>query len=387
MRLFTSNIIPMSRSRVVLLGATGSIGRQACDVIRQYPQHFELVGAVAKQDVAGIKRLGSEFGITSIAVEGDAPGSGIATGADAVSEIAAMECDVVCVAIPGAAALAPALAAIDAGRSVALASKEVLVAAGDLVAERMRQSGAQLVPVDSEHSAIWQCLRGEDRASVARIVLTASGGPFRSWPLEEIKNATPEQALRHPNWEMGPKVTIDSATMMNKGLEIIEAHYLFDLPYDQIGVVVHPSSSVHSMVEFVDGATMAQLGRSDMHIPIALALAGGKRLPGVGAPLSLDAGATLEFEAVDDGRFPAVALARRCGQAGGTIPAVMNAANEIAVTAFLEGKIKFGEIVRIVTSVVDEAPALADLSLETITAADGWARQRAEQAMTEVAGQ
>jgi len=366
-----------------LLGATGSIGRQACDIIRQYPRHFELVGAVAKQDVAGIKSVGSEFGITHIAVDRAEPGSGIATGSDAICEIAAMECDVVCVAIPGAAALAPALAAIDAGRDVALASKEVLVAAGDLVAERMRKSGAQLVPVDSEHSAVWQCLRGEDRSSVARIVLTASGGPFRTWQMEAIEDATPEQALRHPNWDMGPKVTIDSATMMNKGLEIIEAHYLFDLPYDQIDVLVHPSSSVHSMVEFVDGATMAQLGRSDMHIPIALALAGGRRLPGAGEPLSLDAGATLEFQAVDDRRFPAVALARRCGQAGGTIPAVMNAANEIAVNAFLEGKIKFGDIVPIVELVVDEASEQVELSLETITAADGWARERAERAVAE----
>jgi 1-deoxy-D-xylulose-5-phosphate reductoisomerase len=374
----------MSRRRVVLLGATGSIGRQACDVVRRYPERFELVGAVSKQDVSGLKSLGSEFGITSIAAENAPPGGAIATGIDAICEIAAMECDVVCVAIPGAAALLPALAAIDAGRDVALASKEVLVAAGDLVAARVSKSGARLLPVDSEHSAIWQCLRGEDRESIARIILTASGGPFRTWPAEEIRDATVEQALRHPNWEMGPKVTIDSATMLNKGLEIIEAHYLFDLPYEQIDVVVHPSSKVHSMVEFTDGATMAQLGRSDMHIPIALALAGGLRLPGVGPALSIDTSSTLEFEALDDSRFPAVALARRCGQAGGTIPAVMNAANEIAVNAFLDGQIKFGEIIPIIRNVVDDAPNETVLTLEAVFESDRWAREQTHQAVKAV---
>jgi 1-deoxy-D-xylulose-5-phosphate reductoisomerase len=373
-----------SRRRVVLLGATGSIGRQACDVIRRFADSFALVGAVSHHDAAGLQELQTEFGVTAVAVA-EGGGGGVESGAEAIAGIASMECDVVCVAIPGAAALAPALAAIDAGRDVALASKEVLVAAGDLVADRARQTGSHLIPVDSEHSAIWQCLRGEERETVSRIILTASGGPFRSWSPEAIAAATPAQALRHPNWDMGPKVTVDSATMMNKGLEIIEAHYLFDLAYDQIDVVVHPSSSVHSMVEFDDGATMAQLGCPDMRVPIALALSGGRRLPGVAPPLPVDGGMTLEFEPVDQERFPAVALARRCGQAGATIPAVMNAANEIAVKAFLDEQIKFGEIVEIVTEVVEDAEPAAELSLQTIMAADGWARDRARRAVHGVA--
>ncbi len=366
---------------MVLLGATGSIGRQACDVIGRHPERFELVGAVAGRDAAALRVVADRFGVARVALVQPDAGSaapGMSVGLDAACEIAAMDCDVVCVAITGAAALRPALAALDAGRLVAVATKEVLVMAGDLVRESATRSGARVIPVDSEHSALWQCLRGEDRAAVRRLVLTASGGPFLSRALETLGSVTPGEALAHPTWRMGPKVTINSATMMNKGLEVIEAHHLFDVDYASIDVAIHPDSLVHSYVEFCDGAVVAQLGVPDMRVPISLALSDGERLPDVGPRLDLTAAPQLRFAAVDPARFPAVDLARSAGVRGGLAPCVLNAANEVAVAAFLDGRCRFDEIVPLVADTIQAAPATGSTpSLAAILDADEWARRYA----------
>ncbi len=370
--------LPTSRRRVVLLGATGSIGRQACDVIARFPERFELVGAVAGSDAAALGAIATRFGVARTALvraeAGAALSPGCATGMDAACEIAAMEADVVCVAITGAAAIRPTLAAIDAGATVATATKEVLVMAGELVKARAAAAGARIIPIDSEHSALWQCLRGEDTASVSRLVLTASGGPFLRRPLDTFASITPAEALAHPTWNMGPKVTIDSATMMNKGLEVIEAHFLFDTPYASIDVAIHPTSIVHSWVEFQDGAVVAQMGVPDMRVPIALALADGERLPGVGPPLDLRDVSPLEFLPVDGARFPAVALARSTGERGGLAPCVFNAANEEAVMAFTAGQCRFDEIVPLVSDALAAFHDDGASSLDGVLAADAWAR-------------
>jgi 1-deoxy-D-xylulose-5-phosphate reductoisomerase len=367
------------RRRVVLLGATGSIGRQCCDVIGRFPDRFELIGVASGSDVTGLTEVVERFGVRRAVVVSPPPErslpAGMTAGLDAACELAAMDCDVVCVAIPGAAALRPTLAALDAGRTVATATKEVLVMAGELVKARAAGAGARILPVDSEHSALWQCLRGERPESVRRLVLTASGGPFRERDPSTFAAITVAEALRHPTWTMGPKVTIDSATMMNKGLEIIEAHFLFDVAYRDIGVVIHPRSIVHSFVEFVDGAVIAQLGVPDMRVPIALAIADGERLPGIAPQVQLTDGAALEFFDVDDARFPAVALARSAGERGGISPAVLNAANEVAVAAFLDHRIGYDAIVRLVADTVSAAPGVASPSLDDILEADAWARQ------------
>jgi 1-deoxy-D-xylulose-5-phosphate reductoisomerase len=300
---------------------------------------------------------------------------------DAACEVAALPADVVCVAITGAAALRPTLAALDAGTTVATATKEVLVMAGEVVRARSLRSGARIVPIDSEHSALWQCLRGEDPASVSRLILTASGGPFRERDPATFAAITPEEALRHPTWNMGPKVTVDSATMMNKGLEVIEAHFLFDVDYRRIDVLVHPSSVIHSMVEFRDGAIKAQLGVPDMRLPIALALADGERLPGVAPAADLPAVSPLQLLPLDPLRFPAVGVARRAGERGGVVPAVLNAANEVCVDAFLRGACRFDQITALVGEAVEAAPLVAAPSLEDVLAADSWARQRVGDAL------
>jgi 1-deoxy-D-xylulose-5-phosphate reductoisomerase len=366
------------RRRVVLLGATGSIGRQACDVIARFPERFELVGAVAGRDAAALEAIATRFGVARTALVHGDPGPGLPPGCrigmDAACEIAAMDADVVCVAITGAAAIRPTLAAIDAGATVATATKEVLVMAGELVKARAAASGARIIPIDSEHSALWQCLRGEDPAWVSRLVLTASGGPFLRRPLDTFGSITPAEALAHPTWNMGPKVTIDSATMMNKGLEVIEAHFLFDTPYAAIDVAIHPTSIVHSWVEFRDGAVVAQLGVPDMRVPIALALADGERLPGVGPHLDLRDASPLEFLPVDGARFPAVALARATGEGGGLAPCVFNAANEEAVMAFTAGRCRFDEIVPLVRDALAACSDGDATTLDGVLAADAWAR-------------
>jgi 1-deoxy-D-xylulose-5-phosphate reductoisomerase len=382
--------VTSARRRVVLLGATGSIGRQACEILAAYPARFELVGAVVGSDTAGLAAVVERFGVPRSAVVAPRDPSlplprGAAVGLDAACEVAALDADVVCVGIAGAAALRPTLAALDRGTDVAIATKEVLVMAGELVTARARQTGARLIPVDSEHSALWQCLRGEDPASVARLLLTASGGPFRERPLGTLGRVTVDEALHHPNWSMGPKITVDSATMMNKGLEIIEAHFLFSVPYAQIDVVIHPPSIVHSAVEFVDGATVAQVGIPDMRIPIALALADGVRLPGVCAPADLTQASPLVFEPVDPRRFPAPALARRAGEIGGGAPAVLNAANEAAVAAFLAGRCGFTDIVPLVAETLEAAPLPQSPALEELVELDAWARRSVEESVVVVA--
>ena len=348
----------MSRVRVAILGATGSIGSQALDVIDRFPDRFEVFGLLA-----GARPLDRDARYAIRAADPDA-------AARTEEMVTHPDCDLVLTAIPGARALAPTLAALRAGKVVALATKEVLVMAGDLV---MGAAHHRLRPVDSEHSALWQCLWGEHLDSISRLVLTASGGPFYARPDLDPETATVADALNHPRWTMGPKVTVDSATLMNKGLELIEAHHLFGVALDRIDVVIHPQSTVHSMVEFVDGSSKAQLGHPDMRLPIAVALAYPDRLPGVVAPLAAPDLGDLQFRPLDPLRFPAPGLARRAAAAGAPYPAVLNAANEEAVEAFLRGEIRFPGIVRAVAEALDHYRG-GGSSLEEIMAADAWAR-------------
>ncbi|HEX6548303.1 MAG TPA: 1-deoxy-D-xylulose-5-phosphate reductoisomerase, partial [Candidatus Dormibacteraeota bacterium] len=347
------------RLGVVILGASGSIGQQALDVIDRHPERFHVLGLVS-----GSRR-----------VERPAPAVVTATDPDFDARVEDLvthpACDLVLVAIPGGRALAPTLAALRAHKKVALATKEVLVMAGRLVMAGAH--GDAIRPVDSEHSAIWQCLWGEHPDSVSRLTLTATGGPFWSRPALDLASVTVEQALNHPRWSMGPKVTVDSATLMNKALELIEAHHLFAMPLDRIGVVIHPQAIVHSIVEFSDGSAKAQLGNPDMRLPIGLALSYPERLPGTVPPTRFDQLGSLEFHPLDSDRFPAVGLARRAAERGGGWPAVLNAANEEAVRAFLDGAVGFAEIVSLVESALAGFDGSGD-ALEAILAADRWAR-------------
>ncbi|GAC1507541.1 MAG: 1-deoxy-D-xylulose-5-phosphate reductoisomerase [Candidatus Dormibacteraceae bacterium] len=353
----------MSRPiNVVVLGATGSIGQQALDVIDRNPSRLRLFGLSEGRRTT--RRKAEHL------VQGNAGDP------EFEARVAAMvtdpRCDIVVVAIPGARALAPTMAALKAGKEIALATKEVLVMAGDLV---MRAAGDRGIrPVDSEHSAIWQCLWGERREAVRRLIITASGGPFWAHPDLDLDQVTVEQALNHPRWSMGPKVTVDSATMMNKGLEVIEAHHLFGIPLDQIDVCVHPQSVVHSLVEFVDGSLKAQLGRPDMRLPIAVALCYPDRLPDAVPPTPLVELSGLEFHPLDENRFPSVRLAREAARAGHGRPAVLNAANEEAVGAFLAREIPFSGIVRTVERALAAFPGGGE-TLQDIIEADRWARE------------
>jgi 1-deoxy-D-xylulose-5-phosphate reductoisomerase len=373
-------------TRVAVIGATGSIGAQALDVIQRFPEQFELVAAVAGSRARALEEALLPFPgakAVLIAPEGPVPSTTL-VGIEAACELVrSPEVDVVLVGGGGAGALLPTLAACEAGRLVAIATKEVLVMAGELVTQTAHQHGTRIVPVDSEHSAIWQCLRGERPESVRRLILTASGGALRSIPLSELDAVTPAQALAHPNWRMGPKVTVDTATMINKGLEVIEAHFLFDIPYERIDVLIHPQSAIHSAVEFCDGTLIAQLGVPDMRAPIALAMSDGRRLPGVVEPLRLEQVGRLDFEAVDAARFPALAVVREAALRGGAAPAVMNAANEVAVAAFLQGKIAFTEIARLVAKVTRSFQPSDQVGLEQLLDADGWARKQATQLVSQ----
>src|SRR5467141_384110 len=363
-----------SPRRLALLGATGSIGRQVCDLVERHPDRFTLHALVAGSDAAALEALARRHpeghALLAHPTGGD-PDRAARAIDDAMRD---PEVDLVVVASAGSAALTPTLAALDAGKDIALATKEVLVMAGELVRERMRRHGSQIFPIDSEHSAIWQCLWGEHRDAVGRLILTGSGGPFLRRPLETLPTVTIAEALAHPRWKMGPKITIDSATMMNKGLEIIEAHFLFDVPYGAIDVVIHPQSVVHSMVEFVDGSIKAQLGVPDMHLPIAVALSFPERLEGVTPAPDLAALGQLSFEALDEVRYPAVALAREAGERGGTAPAVLNAANEEAVALFLQGQRRFVDIIPSVAGALEAAEPAEELTLDAVIAADRWAR-------------
>lgn len=360
----------MTRRDVVILGSTGSIGTQALDVVRANPDRFRVVGLTAG---------GSNRELFDAQVAEFAPGfSGL--GESASVDAAALDCDVVLNGITGAVGLRPTIAALDAGNTLALANKESLIMGGAVVTSRARPG--QIVPVDSEHSALAQCLRSGTPAEVRKLVLTASGGPFRGRTRAELAEVTPDQALAHPTWDMGPVVTINSATLVNKGLEVIEAHLLFDIPFDRIEVVVHPTSVVHSMVEFTDGSTIAQASPPTMLIPIALGMAWPDRVPAVAPPVDWTTAQTWEFFPLDDAAFPAVELARTAGAAGGTAPAVYNAANEECVAAFRAGSLPFVGIVDTVGAVLnshgvsgDDVPSEAtNLTVDDVLAADAWAR-------------
>ena len=378
----------MKKRRVIVLGATGSIGQSAAKVADALPDRVELVGLAAHRNAAGLAAQANRFRPAALCLADEsqaaelrsrlAPGyrPTLLFGNDGLVELAAGgDADLVLVAIVGTEGLRPTLAAIEAGRDLAVASKEILVMAGEAVMGAAARKGVRILPVDSEHNAIFQCLEGRDPATVRRLILTASGGPFRQWTAERIAAATPAQALKHPTWDMGRKISIDSATLFNKGLEMIEARWLFDVPMPQVDVVVHPQSVVHSMVEFIDGSTLAQLSASDMCFPIQYAVTWPDRVAGGLDPLDFARLGTLEFEAPRLADFPALNLARAAGDAGGTLPAVLNAANEIAVAAFLEGRIAFPRIWGVVEEVMGQAPTIANPSLDAILAADADARR------------
>lgn len=382
---------------VVLLGSTGSIGTQAVDVVRAAGDRFRVVGVGAGGgNVALLARQALELGVEVVAVarasaaqdlqlafyaeaqargysQGEFAVPKILAGPDAHAELAAWPCDVVLNGMTGSVGLAPTLAALQAGRTLALANKESLVAGGPLVTPYLDQ----VVPVDSEHSALAQCLRAGSRTEVRRLVLTASGGPFRG--RTDLSGVTPEQALAHPTWTMGPVVTVNSATMVNKALEVIEAHLLFEVPYDQIDVVVHPQSAVHSMVEFVDGSTIAQVSATDMRLPIALGLGWPDRTAEAVAPMDWTAARDWRFEPLDEQTFPAVRLARAAGTRGGTAPATFNAANEVCVEAFLAGRLPFPAIVDTVAAVVEGNPLRERPTLAEVLEAEDEARARARE--------
>jgi 1-deoxy-D-xylulose-5-phosphate reductoisomerase len=358
--------------RLALLGATGSIGRQVCDLVERHPERFALHALIGGHDAAALDAVARRHPTAHALLAQPADGQPM-TGA-IEQAVCDPDVDLVVVAVSGSAALRPTLAALGAGKDIALATKEVLVMAGPLIRERMRQHGSQVFPIDSEHSAIWQCLWGEKANAVRRLILTGSGGPFLRRPLASLEAVTINEALAHPRWKMGPKITVDSATMMNKGLEIIEAHFLFDVPYPAIDVVVHPESVVHSMVEFVDGSVKAQLAQPDMHLPIAIALGFPERIEDVSPPPDLAALGRLSFEPLDPARYPAVEVARQAGERGGTAPAVLNAANEEAVALFLQGQCRFVDIVPLVERVLEATPITDGLELDNLLAADRHAR-------------
>ncbi|WP_291045735.1 1-deoxy-D-xylulose-5-phosphate reductoisomerase [Herbiconiux sp.] len=359
--------------RVIILGSTGSIGVQALDVIRRNPDRFDVVGLVAGRNREVLDAQAAEFGV-------DDTGLGELEAEQLVRDV---EADVVLNGITGSVGLGPTLAALEAGRTLALANKESLIVGGDLV--KRAASRGQIVPVDSEHSAIAQALRSGTAAEVSRLVLTASGGPFRGRSRASMTDVTPREALAHPTWDMGLVVTTNSATLVNKGLEVIEAHLLFDVPYSDIEVTVHPQSVVHSMVEFSDGSTIAQASPPDMRLPIALGLDWPARVAGVGVPIDWTASHTWEFAPLDEVAFPAVALAKQVGRAGGGYPAVFNAANEQAVAAFHDGRIGFLDIVDTVQRAVDLfEPESAPVTRESLADTELWARAAADRLLAAV---
>jgi 1-deoxy-D-xylulose-5-phosphate reductoisomerase len=374
---------------ISILGATGSVGSSTLDLVRRNRDAWRVVAVTANCSAAELAKLAKEFD-AEIAVVGDegcltelrdalgTSGIEASGGATALVEAATRPADITVAAIVGCAGLRPTMAAIERGGAVALANKEALVSAGDVMTAAVEQHGAALLPVDSEHNAIFQCLQGNRIHDVRRITLTASGGPLRGWSHAQLEAATPEQAVAHPNWDMGAKISVDSATMMNKGLELIEAHHLFPVALDRLNIVVHPQSVIHSMVEYGDGSTLAQLGPSDMRVPIASALAWPARMDTPMKPLDLPALGTLTFEAPDEERFPATRVAREAAQAGGGAPCVLNAANEIAVAHFLEGGCKFTDIVAVNEAVLERhADGPAPASLDEVTTLDESARATA----------
>ena len=382
----------MTVRSISVLGATGSIGASTLDLVRREKGNWRVVALTANSNAAALAALAREFS-AEVAVIADAArlpelrdalaGSGIAVlgGAEGLIEAASRPADITVAGIVGCAGLAPTMAAIEQGGTIALANKEALVSAGEVMTAAVARYGATLLPIDSEHNAIFQCLAANDLASVRWITLTASGGPFRDWPMERLITATPAEAVKHPNWDMGAKISVDSATMFNKGLELIEAAHLFPVGLDRLRIIVHPQSIVHSMVEYRDGSTLAQLGPSDMRVPIASALAWPARMDTPCDPLDLAAIGELTFRAPDETRFPATRLAREAAEAGGAAPAVLNAANEIAVEAFLAGQIGFTRIAAYVADVLSCYAPSAPTSLDDVVAVDAEARRRARSLM------
>ena len=382
----------MSRRSVAILGATGSVGTSTLDLIERTPDRFEVIALTAAKNVEALANaarrtrarlavIGEERLLPELEERLVGSSCRAATGGEALAEAAAGEADWVMAAIVGCAGLEPVMAAVGAGRTVALANKEALVTAGALMIDAARSSGAKILPVDSEHNAIFQCLAGSRLEDVARLVLTASGGPFRGRSLAEMATMTPAEAVAHPNWSMGAKISVDSATLMNKGLELIEAHYLFGLPSERIDILIHPQSVIHSMVEYVDGSTLAQLGSPDMRIPIAFALAYPERMATSAEKLDLGRIARLDFEVPDLERFPALRLAREALEAAGAMPIILNAANEVAVAAFLEGGIGFLDIARLVEDAMAQANASAPRSIADVVDIDAATRHSVVQMM------
>jgi 1-deoxy-D-xylulose-5-phosphate reductoisomerase len=372
---------------VAILGSTGSIGTQALDVIRAHPGKFEIISLAAGANGKLLQEQVAEFRPRLVVAHPDALAAqehataiDFATGEAGLVEAATHpQVDVVLVATSGHAAITPTIRAIEAGKTIALANKESIVCAGELIIPLARAVGVEIRPVDSEHSAIWQCLTSTSTSSIARLVLTASGGPFREASIKELENVSIAQALDHPTWQMGGKITIDSATMMNKGLELIEAHWLFGVPYEDIDVLVHPESIIHSLVEFDDGSQLAQLSLPDMRLPIQYALTYPEHWPGPMERLDLAKVANLSFFAVDHQRFPAVSLARQAGQQGQSYPTVLSSADEIAVAAFLEGALRFHDIVAIVEETLEKHDPVPISSTEHVAEADLWARAMARE--------
>lgn len=370
--------------KIVVLGSTGSIGCSTLKVAGDIPERLEIIGLAAGSNDEKLAEQIAETGVKHASLSDldaaarlrkNVDGVEVYEGQEGLIELATLaEADMVLVAIVGVAGLKPALAAIEAGKDLAIASKEILVMAGEVVMEAARRKGVRVLPVDSEHNAIFQCLEGVKDGHVSRLILTASGGPFRTASTSDIRKATPATALKHPTWDMGKKISIDSATMFNKGLEMIEARWLFDVPMDKINVVIHPQSIVHSMVETVDGSVIAQLSRSDMCFPIQYAVTYPDRVANSLQPLNFAELGKLEFEEPRNDVFPALKLARKAGNEGGTLPAVLNAANEVAVMAFLAEQISFPDIWRIVANAMEAHTNKQDATLEAAVEADSWAR-------------
>lgn len=379
--------------KVVILGSTGSIGKSALEVIRKFPDKFKVLGLAAKSSVNILEEQIKEFNPQYVAVF-DKKASDelrkkfkkldILTGNEGVCKLAKLkQADIILSAIVGAAGLIPTFEAVKEGKVIGLANKESLVMAGELIKKEAKISRAQIIPVDSEHSAVFQCINGCNKPYIKKIWLTASGGPFRGKKSHEIENVTPQEALNHPKWKMGKRITIDSATLMNKGFEVIEAHYLFDMPAENIGVLIHPQSIVHCLVEFMDGTYLAQMSNPDMKAPIALALSFPERLPEIISSINWNITTELQFEIPDTDVFPCLKLAYEALKAGGTMPAVLNAADEVAVEAFLAGRLKFKDIYKIIKKVMDAHKIVSVSSIEEVLEADSWARKMAKKEIGE----
>lgn len=374
--------------KIAILGSTGSIGNSTLEVIEKYPEKYQIVGLSAGYNVELLQEQIRKFKPKAVSLSDESgqdilnacPGTEFLFGIEGACKVASMsEADVVIAAISGSAGLLPTLEAVKAGKTVALANKESLVMAGELIISEAKKSNAEIIPIDSEHSAIFQLLKDKKNEDVKNIILTASGGPFLRSTLEELENVTPEEALKHPRWKMGNKVTIDSASMMNKGLEVIEAHYIFGMPVEKIKVIVHPQSIVHSMVEFIDGTVFAQLSHPDMKAPIAYALSCPDRLDDIVKPLSFAEIGKLTFEDPDYERFPNLRLAFRALETGGLMPVVMNSANEVAVQKFCDGEIEFTSMPKLIEKVMDAFKDNGGRSLDHILEADKWATDMATQ--------